>query len=94
MQTNYSYETSLKPYLENQSGKQIQAQKILEAIEKGCCTLIQLSRVVGLPQSTVSGRISDLLKLNKIVYKGVIEFEGRKRKKIVRVGIFQQGELF
>ena len=83
MKTNYSYQTSLPSYKENQTGKDIQKEFILKCIAKGHNNLKSLQNITGLPQSTVSGRISDLLVDEKVKYSDFVYFEGRKRKRIV-----------
>ena len=42
-----------------------------------------LEEATGLPQSTVAGRVNDLVKVNKVMYSGTMEYLGRLRKKIV-----------
>lgn len=83
--TNYSFATSLPAYHENQSGKQKQAETLYNAIKSfgGHSCLKQLSNATGLPQSTISGRCNDLIEDGLAEYSGIIEFEGRKRKRII-----------
>lgn len=83
--TNYSFSTSLSPYIELQtSGQaQIQADLILGFIKSGACTIKELSEKTGLPSSTVSGRLSDLIKANKVSYSGHVTYRERLRKKII-----------
>lgn len=94
MNKTYSHTTSLPAYLENQTGKQQQKEKILSLItEEGTC-LKQLEELTGLPQSTVSGRVNDLKEERKAMYHGFITYGGRLRKKIVTYRELKQGELF
>lgn len=76
----YSYQTSLPSYKE--SGKEAQRIIILNLIKKGFVTLLQLSENTGLPQSTVAGRVNDLIDENKVYYSGTVEYKNRKRKMI------------
>lgn len=80
---NYSYQTSLPAYRDNPEGKLIQKERILEVIKTlgGSTCLKQLERIIGLPQSTLSGRANDLIKDGLIAHTGFVEFEGRKRKR-------------
>jgi len=79
---NYSYATSLPAYKE--PGKDIQARLVMFHVNAGANNLLQLSQIMGLPQSTVAGRVNDCIKDGKLKYEGFIEFEGRKRKRIVK----------
>lgn len=85
--TNYSYETSLPAYKSNTEGKVTQAEKILATVKqlKQTC-LKQLSDVLGIDQSTVSGRIGDLIEEGRVKYadkENYITYGGRLRKKIL-----------
>lgn len=85
MKTNYSIETSLPAYRDNQESKQLKKQQILEEIKKsplGVC-LKQLEQALHIPQSTCAGRVNDLIADNEVTYDGVMEFEGRLRKRII-----------
>lgn len=95
--SNYSFETSLKPYREKPSEKKRQADELYQFIRRGANNLLQLSELSGLPQSTVSGRCNDLIDENRIEYSGYTIFRDRKRKKIVVKPVFSKGvqkELF
>lgn len=83
--TNYSYQTSLPPYREDAEGKQLKKQQILAEITRlgGVACLKQLETALHIPQSTCAGRVNDLIQEGKVIYDGLIEFFGRKRKKIV-----------
>lgn len=76
----YSYQTSLHAYKE--SGKEAQRIIILNLIKKGFVTLLQLSEITGFPQSTVSGRVNDLIDEGKVYYNSTVEYKNRKRKMI------------
>ena len=95
--TNYSFATSLEPYRDNAAIKKRQADEILAFIVRGANCLLQLSQLSGLPQSTVSGRVNDLLKDGKIEYSGYTVYADRKRKRIVpvkKIVIGKQADLF
>lgn len=80
----YSFATSLPAYRDKKEEKRSQAQKLLlyiQAAQPGTC-LKQLERLIGLPQSTVAGRVNDLIAGQYVMYDGIIEFEGRRRKRI------------
>lgn len=81
--SNYSFETSLKPYREKPSEKRRQADEIMAFIKRGANSLLQLAELSGLPQSTVSGRVNNLIEENRVEYKGFTIFNNRKRKRIV-----------
>ena len=81
--SNYSFQTSLEPYREAPELKKRQADELFAFIRKGANNLLQLSELSGLPQSTVSGRVNDLVEENKIEYNGFTVFRDRKRKRIV-----------
>jgi len=83
MQTNYSFATSLPAYHDRPSEKQIQTEKTFILIKKGVNNLLQLSEILQLPQSTIAGRVNDLIAENKVQYKGEVIYANRKRKKIV-----------
>ena len=101
--TNYSYETSLPAYHSNANDKQRQ-QDIIQSLvtEKGTCLkeieikLWQLYKI-RIPQSTISGRINDLIKENKVMYSDKAEFAGYKgkRKRIVpyKESEYKQSEI-
>lgn len=79
----YSYQTSLPAYKSNQSEKKVQADIILQVVNsKGKTTLKELEQILGIPQSTVSARVNDLIEDSKIMYSGLVEYLGRKRKQI------------
>lgn len=89
---NYSYSTSYPAYLENESGKNAQETRVLRAINslKGKATLKQLEKILKLPQSTISGRVNDLVKAKKVKYSGEVFYEGRTRKQIISL-VYDQG---
>lgn len=88
---NYSVSTSLPAYQDNATIKRRQADDLLAFIKRGANNLLQLSQLSGLPQSTVAGRCSDLIKEGKIEYKGHTIYSDRKRKRIVLVKTFTPG---
>lgn len=81
--TDYSYETSLPAYKDNVEEKGSQLEMIICMVNNGDNTLLELSHDSGLPQSTVAGRVNDAIKLGRLKYDGMVEYSGRKRKKIV-----------
>lgn len=80
--SNYSYLTSLPAYHEAPDVKKRQAEMIFSFIVNGANNLLQISELVGLPQSTVAGRITDLKNAGKVEYEGFVFYKDRKRKKI------------
>jgi hypothetical protein len=100
--SNYSYATSYEPYKDNSAIKRRQADEIMAFIVRGGNNLLQLAQLTGLPQSTVSGRISNLLEEKRIEYSGHTIYAGadgkpRKRKRIVpvkKIVIGKQVDLF
>jgi len=79
----YSFETSLPAYEDGrETVKEFQKGRILSLISNGAKTIREIARKAGLPDSTVAGRINDLISDQKVEYVGYIEYEGRKRKKI------------
>jgi len=83
MGENYSHETSKPAYEDNEDGKRKQENEILAIMESlgGRACLLQLAEIVNLPQSTVSGRMSDLREHDKAFDTGeTIVYAGRKRK--------------
>lgn len=93
--TNYSYETSLLPYRDNGNEKKLQRLRILDEIVKGANNLLQISEIIGLPQSTISGRCGDLIKEGDIKYEGRVKYKDYTRKKIVLTKrLPTQGYLF
>lgn len=87
--SGYSYETSLPGYNSNPEDKLTQAERILNEVVrlKETC-LLQLHEIMGIPQSTVSGRVNDLCKAGKIRYSSkedYIMYKGMLRKKIILV---------
>jgi len=95
--SNYSFETSYQPYRENEAiNKQRQCDEVLKFVLHGANNLLQLSRLTGLPQSTISARVNDLIDENKVAYSGFTIYNNRKRKKIIAVKeiIIIQKELF
>ena len=95
--SNYSFQTSLEPYREASELKKRQADELFAFIRRGANNLLQLSELSGLPQSTVSGRVNDLVEENKIEYNGFTVFRDRKRKKICLIKVPVNGvqkELF
>lgn len=81
--SNYSYATSLEPYRDNATEKKRQADELYQFIRRGANSLLQLAELSGLPQSTVSGRVNDLIFEKRIEYKGKTIYKNRERKKIV-----------
>ncbi len=89
--TNYSYSTSLPPYREAPESKKRQADEIFGFIKHGANNLLQLSELTALPQSTVSGRLNDLITEGKVKYEGFTVYADRKRKKIVVIKKVEPG---
>ncbi len=83
--TNYSFATSKPAFEENSSLKRIQEARIIGLVSQGVNNLKALAKATGLPDSTVSGRVNDGIDHGKLMYVGYVEFEGRKRKRIVTV---------
>lgn len=83
--TNYSRETSLPAYREDQPGKQAQKDRILQEMNRlgGAACLKQIEQFMHLPQSTCSGRMNDLINDKKIMHDGFVEYDGRLRKRFV-----------
>jgi len=81
--TGYSYATSLPAYREAPQSKQIQMQRIIALVILGASCLKELAKKTGLPQSTVSGRVSDAREAGALDYDGYVVYDGRKRKKII-----------
>jgi len=78
----YSYETSLPAYKKGFLSKAKQQSRIVNLVKSGVNTIRQLAEITGLPDSTVSGRISDAINDKQLKYDGFVEYEGRKRKRI------------
>lgn len=87
--TNYSYQTSLPAYRDNGSEKLIQADLVLAYIGLGKNCLLQIADQMRLPQSTVAGRVNDLIEEGKVKYEGFVIYKDRKRKKIVLNKVFE-----
>jgi len=84
MRTNYSRTTSLPSYQENQTGKEIQKEILLGIVtSKSQTTLKELEEIMTLPQSTISGRVNDLIREKKVMYSGTTMYKKRTRKVIV-----------
>lgn len=94
MSKAYSHTTSLPAYLENQTGKQQQKERIMNIIPTDGTCLKELEELTGLPQSTIAGRINDLKDEKKVMYWGFTTYAGRMRKRIVLYKELKQGELF
>ena len=93
MNTGYSQATSLPAYHCNQNQKQLQKEYILESIRKwGSTCLLRISEETGVPQSSCSGRVNDLISENKVEYSGYCSYKNRLRKKIIMAPV--QGKLF
>lgn len=80
--SNYQTETSLPAYQDNQEGKLIQEQRILQALKnlggKGC--ILQLNELLNLPSSTISGRLNDLREKRKVKDTGQkVKYKGYTR---------------
>lgn len=82
---NYSFETSLPAYKDNPAEKRRQQDEILRFIRKGANNLLQLSILMRIPQSTVSGRMTDLIKEGKAEYSGKVVYNGSQRKRIIAI---------
>lgn len=82
-QTNYSFETSLPAYLEDPKGKKKMQMKVVNMVRQGMQTIREIADALDMPDSSVSGRISDAMKDYQVKYDGKIVYAGRLRKKIV-----------
>jgi hypothetical protein len=101
---NYSRETSLPAYKENQAGKEAQKTRILQVIRDlgGRATLKQIEEVIQLPQSSISGRINDLIEDRKVKDTGEKTlYAGMRRKvfalllpSVVNLSSFRQTTFF
>jgi DNA-binding Lrp family transcriptional regulator len=80
LENNYSYETSLPAYHED---KKVQSRLVYVAIYNGVNSLLAISEHLNLPQSTVAGRVNDLIEEGKVRYDGFTVYKNRKRKKIL-----------
>lgn len=97
MSKNYSFATSMEPYLENKAtAKRRQCDNILAFIRRGSDNLLQISELSGIPQAICSARLADLRNESKADYSGFVIYKDRKRKRIVLVEktIVSQPELF
>jgi len=94
MKTNYSLETSLPAYHANTQGKQAQAMMILQlCYTLPVITIKHLAQLTGLPDSTVSGRVNDLIEEGKLRYSDdKVKYLGYTRKRIEVVK--RQMEMF
>ena len=94
MKTNYSVATSLPAWNSNPQGKQAQADKILElCYTMPIITIKHLAQLTGLPDSTVSGRVNDLIEEGKLRYSDdKVKYLGYTRKRIEVVK--RQMEMF
>lgn len=79
----YSFQTSMPAYEENKPNKEAQKIIILNLIKNGYVTLLSLSEKTKLPQSTVAGRVNDLIEDRKVKYDGTVIYKNRKRKQII-----------
>ena len=94
MKPNYSIATSLPDYRDNVSGKRSQCDTIRRMVhENKGITLKQIEELTGLPQSTVAGRVNDLIKDGLVRYDGIITYGGRSRKRIVPIIYFEDDTL-
>ncbi len=91
---SYSYQTSLPAYHQNQSGKELQKERVLQFIKNGINNLKQLQQNTGLQQSTIAGRVNDLIADKKVMYQGTIIYQERLRKKIIVVPEYKPQTLF
>lgn len=81
--SNYSFETSLPAYKSNPTVKAKQKSHTLSIFNElgGRATLKQVADKMGLPQSTVSGRINDLIEDKELIDTGQKEmYDGLVRK--------------
>lgn len=84
--TNYSHATSLPAYHSNAEQKQFQKDMIYSLVlQKRKTCLKELANITGIEQSTVSGRINDLVTDKKVTYAGSAMLLGRMRKVITPV---------
>lgn len=81
--TKFSVATSLPAYREHSSVKAIQEARIIGLVSQGFDSLLDISEITGLPQSTVSGRANDAIKHGKLRYCGYVIYKNRKRKRLV-----------
>lgn len=80
-ETNYSFETSLPAYKANSLNKQSQANKIFGYVKQlKSTTLKELEDLTGMPQSTIAGRVNDLIEDKKVHYNGKKKYKGMLRK--------------
>jgi hypothetical protein len=96
--SNYSFETSLPAYLENKAlRKKRQCDEVLAFIKKGANNLLQISNLMGIPQSIVSARMTDLMEEKRARYEGKTIYNNRERKRIIAIKpevSIKQAELF
>lgn len=85
--TNFSYKTSLPAYKENAEGKESKKTQVLNELVRlgGNACLKQIEKALHIPQSSCAGRVNDLIADGRVKYDGIMEFEGRMRKKIVLI---------
>jgi len=77
---NYSYKTSLPAY--KSGNKDVQATLVLNSAKSGAKSLLEISEAIKLPQSTVAGRVNELIDSKQLIYNGFVVYKNRKRKKI------------
>jgi DNA-binding MarR family transcriptional regulator len=82
--TNYSFPTS-GPAYHDKTHRQYQRTMLLNLLIRmgGKSSLLELANESNLPESTVSGRINDLIKDGLVYYGAPIAYKGRKRKQVL-----------
>lgn len=86
--TNYSFDTSLPALTENKSEKQQAKQRVYDAICNGANCLLKIHEVLKMPQSSVSGRVNELIEEGKVYYsdkENYIQYKNKLRKRIMLV---------
>lgn len=87
--SGYSWDTSYPALKENPVGKALQAEKVYQVIKRlGETCLIQISEQIDMPQSSVAGRVNNLIDAGRVRYcdsDNYIFYKNRLRKKIVAI---------
>ena len=84
--TNYSYGTSLPAY-HDKTHKEFQRKMILGLLVRlgGRSFIKELALETGLPDSTIAGRVNDLIKEGSVYYGATEKWKDRRRKQILLV---------
>lgn len=75
-------ETSREAYYSNREAKGRMVQMVVQAVRSGCDNLKAIEMRLGLPQSSVAGRVNDAIRAGLLRYDGEVEFMDRTRKRI------------